>query len=117
MSILKVDYFDELRFKSLKEGDFTTTVDFTVDISKEKSLNLLDRIRDVIRDESFMVDKFGNKGLNISYNMGTLLIYVDEVRGEQSRPLGKFCYTDYMHGMSILEGLRVDARKIEEQEY
>lgn len=117
MCVLKVDYFDELRFKSLKDGNVTTTVDFTIGISKEESVNLLNRIRSVILDESFIMDKFGDKEINISYERDTLIIYVDEVRGEQSRPIGKFCYTAYMRGMGILDGLQKAKREIENQEY
>lgn len=109
--ILKVDYMYGLRFKHLAGVWFDP--DVVLDLDYNQSLELLDKIRECLREDtaSTAVD-IGKYTIDISSFQGKAFsMSIMENVGQMSKPLGdgKLQYDSYMMGKPILEGL-LDAK-------
>lgn len=106
MEVLKIDYFDTLRFKRLV--GYSTKVDFDIIISESEALAFLKRVRECLRQktDSFLCEKLGNVEVSLRYEANSLRISVMELDGQMSRPLGEFIYDSYLGGKTLLEGVR-----------
>lgn len=110
VNVLKVDYFDGLRFKHLDEQTGATKVDISLDLTESDSKRLLKSIREVLRgDCEGGLGDFGK--YEITLKKGTELsregftIGIMERSGEGSRVLGTFQYNKILGNPYMLDGI------------